>query len=114
MMHPKPPRTEPKQRKPLKRTRPRKVRSRPRRGRLKNEDMSALRKGSWEERRSLCFYCHRPCSEERDDLAHIRGKAMWGDNPENVSPAHKECHHRFHAYGPSGVKPVPPKSGSRG
>lgn len=71
--------------------------------------MSALRQRSWEERKSLCFYCHRTCSEKWDDLAHIRGKAMWGDNKENVSPAHHECHTKFHNFGPSLEKPCKAK-----
>jgi hypothetical protein len=106
---PKPAKREPKARKPLRRTRVRTRRTKARKGRLKGEEMSALRQWSWEERRSLCFYCHRPCSEKRDDLAHIRNKRMWGDNKENTAPAHKECHAIFHAYGPSMTKPVPTK-----
>jgi hypothetical protein len=34
---------------------------------------------------------------------------MWGDTKENTAPAHKECHAKFHAYGPSLEKPVPKK-----
>jgi 5-methylcytosine-specific restriction endonuclease McrA len=71
--------------------------------------MSNLRHESWEEKDSLCFYCKLPCGFEAGDLAHIRNKRMWGDTKENTAPAHKECHRKFHAYGPSGVKPVPAK-----
>jgi hypothetical protein len=75
--------------------------------------MSALREESWEGRGALCFYCGHHCPEFSGELAHIRGKRMWGDNKENVSPAHKECHQQFHAYGPTGIKPVPKKEGAQ-
>jgi 5-methylcytosine-specific restriction endonuclease McrA len=106
---PKLPPKEKKQPKPLKRTWVKRYRSRPRKGRLRGEEMSALRKESWEGRGSLCFYCGKPCSEISGELAHIRGKRMWGDTKENTAPAHKECHRRFHAYGPTLEKPCKAK-----
>ena len=109
MSFPKPERTEPKARKPLKRSRPRKVRSRPRRGRLKGAEMSELRATSWQERKGICIYCRQVCSEWFGELAHIRGKRNFGDNADNVSPAHRECHTKFHLYGKSMTKPCKAK-----
>lgn len=108
-MFPKPPPTLPKARKPLKRSAVRKRRTKVRPGRIRGKEMSELRQGSWEERGALCFYCRLPCSEVLGELAHIRGKRMWGDTKENTAPAHKECHRKFHQFGPSLVKPVPAK-----
>ena len=112
-MFPKPPLKQPAERKPLKRrARVKRVRAKARAGRKRGKDMSALRAESWEERGALCLYCAMPVSGKYGELAHIKGKRMWGDNKENVAPAHRECHRRFHEWGPSMTKPVPTKETS--
>jgi hypothetical protein len=106
---PKPAPSVPALRKPIKRSRVRTRRSKARRGRLKGAEMSELRTTSWQYRRGICIYCKLPCGEWFGELAHIRGKRSWGDNLGNVSPAHRECHQKFHAYGPSLEKPCKKK-----
>lgn len=108
--HPKPAKSEPKPRKPIRRTRVKTRRTKARPGRLKDEEMSALRKAAFERDGGICQYCFLPCSETGWDLAHVRGKRMWGDRLDNVRVKHERCHRIIeHAYGPSGIKPCKKK-----
>lgn len=92
---------------PLKRkTWMQKVRKEPRAGRVKGEDMTALREAVWARDSGLCCFCGKPVDFLRGEMSHLRGKRMWGDGIENVrGPAHQSCHHASH-----NPKPCPPKS----
>lgn len=73
-------------------------RSKPRPGRVKGEDMTALREAVWARDGGLCCFCGLPVDFERGEMAHLRGKRMWGDGIENIrGPAHKSCHQDSHA-----------------
>lgn len=109
-MFPKPPRTEPKPKKPLRRTRIRNRRSKPRPGRVAKKDKEALYELIWERDKGICQACFLPCRRDDWDPAHARNKRMWGDDPSNIRVKHKRCHRVIeHCYGPSGIKPVPTK-----
>ena len=45
----------------------------------------------------------------RAEMAHIRTKRNNGDTLGNVRTLCPKCHRLEHAYGPGGLKPVPPK-----
>lgn len=94
-------------RSPLKRyTRINPVRRKPRPGRLKGDDMTALRQESWAEHKGKCRFCGKPVAFNAGELAHVRNKRMHGDNLDNVGPAHKKCHRDSHN---AGGKPCPKK-----
>jgi len=95
----------------------RKVRSKPRHGRLKGDDMEELRQAVYARDVGHCQRCGIitifGAPEEWDNsfhLAHRKGKRMWGDSLETTEVNCGKCHRRFHAYGPSMEKPCPPKS----
>jgi hypothetical protein len=149
-------------RSPMKRGRVKKVRSKPRAGRLKGADMEQLRRECFERDFYLCqgfvcdlvvdwmqfgHTCNRPvgyrcqawemgvvgwfrvefpshresipifglrrCRKsvtwESGHMAHIKAKRRNGDSLDNVRTLCAECHGLEHAYGPSGIKPCPPK-----
>lgn len=101
---------------PLKRTPIRKVRSKPRPGRLKGPKLESLRMDCWDRDKGLCQRCgkktHFYDDHEHPDsfhMAHRRNKAMWGDNIGNVQTECGDCHRKYHQRGPSMDKPCPPK-----
>jgi 5-methylcytosine-specific restriction endonuclease McrA len=111
-------------RSPMKRGRVKKVRSKPRAGRLKGADMEQLRRECFERDFYLCqgfvcdlvvdwmqfgHTCNRPVTWETGHMAHIGAKRRHGDSLDNVRTLCAECHQIEHAYGKSGVKPCPPK-----
>jgi 5-methylcytosine-specific restriction endonuclease McrA len=110
-------RRKPLKRSPLKRsTKPvKKVRSKPRPGRIKGKDLQAQRIRIFERDKGLCHDCGIPvlfnAPEEWDNSfhrAHLRGKRNFGDDDSNVKTSCGKCHRAHHA----GHKPVPPKSKS--
>ena len=107
--HPKPPKREPKPKKPLKRTWVKRYRSKPRRGRLRGKQMSALWEAAWERDEGVCQRCLLPVLPEEGVLSHRKGKRMWGDHLDNVQIEHDACHKRFHANGPTLEKPCKAK-----
>lgn len=111
----------------IKRTPIRKVRSKPRPGRLKGEDMEALRREVFERDGYLCQHmkvvmidwklgklykmCREPVSWESGHLAHVVSRGRGGkDEASNCVTKCAACHIGIeHSYGSSGVKPVPKK-----
>jgi 5-methylcytosine-specific restriction endonuclease McrA len=124
-------------RSPIKRGRPvKKVRSKPRAGRLKGAALEKLRREcferdgyrcqAWEmgvvgwfrvefpsHRESIPIFglrrCRKSVTWESGHMAHIKAKRRNGDSLDNVRTLCAECHGLEHAYGPSGIKPCPPK-----
>jgi 5-methylcytosine-specific restriction endonuclease McrA len=98
--HPKPPKTV---KQPRKRIRPRR---RPRKGRLKGDDLARLRTNCFERDNWRCVLCG-----SRDDLemAHIKAKRIGLDILSNVQTECAQCHRAFHQFGPTRVKPCKPK-----
>jgi 5-methylcytosine-specific restriction endonuclease McrA len=101
---------------PIRRSPIRKVRSKPRPGRLKGDDMDELRQAVYTRDLGLCQRCGITtifgAPEEWDNsfhLAHRKGKRMWGDSLETTEINCGKCHRRFHNFGPSMEKPCPPK-----
>lgn len=110
---PKPTPTEPKPKKPI-----RKRRARVRPGRLKGDALGELRRLCFDRDGGRCVDCGRVLRFERGysdsmEMAHVRGKRMWGDSLSNVrakcGPFAGGCHAKEHQYGKSGLKPVPSK-----
>ncbi len=115
----------------LKRTPIRKVRSKPRPGRLKGKAMESLRREVFERDGYRCQHtwmvdywnpldgtympfqrtCGKEVTWENGHLAHIISRGRGGpDTPENTCCKCSSCHIGIeHSYGPSGVKPVPKK-----
>ena len=107
----------------IRRTPIRKVRSKPRRGRIKGKDMEALRRVVFVRDHFRCQHvlrrdengeplviCGKEVTWDSGHLCHRRNRRMWGDNPENTFCGCQECHiGKQHAYGPSMEKPVPKK-----
>ena len=118
-MFPKPPRTEPKARKPLKRkTRVVTRRTKARKGRLRGKEIETLRYACFERDEYKCVRCGRPVRFERGhadsgEMAHIKAKRRHGDSLSNVrtlcGPFANGCHAKEHNFGPSGVKPCKKK-----
>lgn len=90
----------------MKRSRINPVRRKPRPGRAKGKDMTALRQRVWERDLGCCGFCFLPCDPEDWDLAHRRNKRMYGDGDNNVQVAHHSCHMASHN---CQGKPCPPK-----
>jgi len=78
-------------------------RSKPRPGRLKGDDLTALRDACFDYHKGICgggktdrhgkpLGCGQPCNPLAWEMAHIRGKRNFGDKPENVVPKHPICH----------------------
>jgi hypothetical protein len=76
----------------MKRSPIKKVRAKPRPGRVKGAEMAALRDASWFQHKGLCCFCGQYVPHETFVLAHIRAKRRHGDHLENVAPAHGYCH----------------------
>jgi 5-methylcytosine-specific restriction endonuclease McrA len=116
---------------PIKRSPIRKVRSKPRPGRLKGASMEKLRKDCFERDNYQCQHqlrhpiadlkgyvvdsYYQPCGNfvtwETGHMAHIESRGRGGkDELSNVLTKCANCHIRIeHSYGPSGEKPVPKK-----
>ena len=111
----------------LKRSPVRKLRTKPRRGRLKGKDMESLRREAFDRDGYRCQHvlvcaemnfeelkpilCLRPITWETGHLAHIISRGAGGK--DELSNVLTKCpfHHMVaeHSYGPSGIKPVPKK-----
>lgn len=82
-----------------------KPRRKPRPGRVKGADMTALREAVWTRDNGLCCFCGMPVDFTCGEMAHLRNKRMWGGGIDNIrGPAHKKCHQDSHN---AGGKPVP-------
>lgn len=105
-------------------------RNKPRPGRLDAKGMEALRRERFEMDRYRCqqvvatqrftvlgidheidIKCLAPVTWETGELAHKGSKRRHGDSIENTFTSCKDCHRKYHAYGPSMTKPVPCKAG---
>jgi len=111
----------------IKRSPIRKVRSKPRPGRLKGAAMEKLRRDCFERDGYLCQHmrviaidwklgklyrkCKNPVTWENGHMAHVVSRGRGGkDELSNVETKCAQCHIGIeHSYGPSGVKPVPKK-----
>lgn len=100
----------------IKRSPIRKVRTKPRPGRLKGQALLELRADCFRRDFGICQKCRRvtdwDASQESDNayhVAHRRGKRMWGDHLDQVEVECGACHRKFHSFGPSMEKPCPPK-----
>lgn len=115
---PKPAPKEKKLPKPLRRTRVVTRRKKARKGRLKDEELGRLRELCFERDVGMCVVCGVGLLLKRGywnsmEMAHIRGKRMWGDSLDNVrslcGPLANGCHHREHVYGKTLEKPCKAK-----
>lgn len=94
----------------------RKVRSKPRPGRLKGRNLATLRQNCWDRDEGICQECGKPtlfgvsldCSDAFH-MAHIKAKRIGLDTLDNVRTLCGDCHRKEHSYGPSMEKPCPPK-----
>jgi hypothetical protein len=104
----------------MKRTRIRAVRPTRRRGEPSEEEKQAAREFACNRAGARCeMPYHSPqCTGivplEAGHLAHLKAKRRFGWR-ENEATGQRHlwtspwCHYESHAYGPSGLKPVPPK-----
>jgi 5-methylcytosine-specific restriction endonuclease McrA len=106
---PKPPRTVKKPRKPLPRSYVVTRRRKARKGRLKGEALSELRRKCFDRDRMRCVDCGDVVTWESGHMAHVGGKRRHGDSLSNVRTKCGACHRREHLWGKSMTKPVPPK-----
>ena len=103
---------------------PGKRKRQPRPGRLKGEELAELRRQCFYRDKYRCqhivergiyglvnFICGEHVTWESGHMAHIVSRARGGmDRLDNVVTKCGRCHIGIeHAYGPSGVKPCPPK-----
>lgn len=102
--------------KPIARSKPKAKRTKPRPGRLKGDDLEALRLACWERDKSLCQRCGvRTLLDYPQEhplafhMAHKRNKRMWGDSLDQVQTECGDCHRKYHQFGPSMTPPCPPK-----
>jgi 5-methylcytosine-specific restriction endonuclease McrA len=100
----------------MKRSPVRKVRRKPRPGRLKGEALDALKLECFVLDNWTCRECGRWVSKELDlfhpnraHAAHIGAKRRYGDSLENFRTLCSGCHQIEHNYGKSRKKPCPPK-----
>lgn len=84
----------------------RKVRSKPRQGRLKGKALRNLREACFERDGYKCRECHRSVLWFSGHMAHIKAKRRHGDSLENVRTLCGECHAKEHN---AGGKPCPRK-----
>lgn len=106
----------------------RKVRAKPRPGRLKGRALQELRLACFERDGYRCqgeFFALTSmgrkmvrCDEgviwesgfvSSGHMAHIQAKRRGGDALDNVRTLCGDCHRKEHAYGPSMEKPCPPR-----
>jgi hypothetical protein len=88
-------------------------RSKPRPGRLKGDDLTALRLACFMRDRGRCVVCEKRLhldprfdgDPDAYDMAHKRNKRMHGDSLGNVEAQCHRCHMNYHA----GEKPCPAK-----
>jgi hypothetical protein len=73
--------------------------------------MSSLREFVWRRDEGVCQRCFKPCAEDDWDLAHKKGKRMWGDSPDNTEVAHQRCH-RIIQHCNGGVEKIVPEKRS--
>ena len=83
-----------------------KVRSKPRPGRVRGKAMGAMRSEVFKRDGDCCTNCGA-FVPKTGHLAHKRSKRMFGDSPENTCVECPKCHGEYHAYGPSRQKPCP-------
>jgi 5-methylcytosine-specific restriction endonuclease McrA len=88
----------------------------PRAGRLKGDDLEALRDATYERDKGVCRSCgtqtikELPYTEPNSfHMAHIQAKRRVGDNLANTATECGSCHRDYHNFGPSRTKPCPPK-----
>lgn len=100
----------------MKQTPIRNRRTKPRPGRLQGAELMELRRQCWARDKGLCQNCGRKTrfrglveADSTYHMAHIKVKRLGGDNLLNVQTLCGRCHRLSHQYGPSGVKPCPPK-----
>lgn len=107
-----------------------KRRNRPRPGRVRGKAMEELRRACFERdgyrcqalKYPVCVHgdvligikCLRPVTWENGHMAHKRNKRMWGDSLDQVQTECDQCHGEYHQYGPSRIKPCPPKPQNEG
>lgn len=91
----------------------RKVRRKPRPGRLKGKELGALKLETFERDGWTCRECRRGVCVDvglfhpaRAHWAHLRGKRMWGDSLENSRTLCSGCHHAEHNPKACPTKPV--------
>ena len=101
---------------PMRRTRLKPQRSEPRPGRLKGGNMTRLRLDCYARDRGKCQECGVQTIfdapriwDNSYHMAHIRGRRIGLDKLSNVRVLCGRCHRLEHAYGPTRVKPCPPK-----
>jgi 5-methylcytosine-specific restriction endonuclease McrA len=101
----------------MKRSPMKKVRSKPRPGRLKGSDLAILRLECWIRDNGKCTNCGCQTIFDAPEIwnqsyhmAHIKAKRIGGDSLENVRTLCGQCHRTEHAYGKSMTKPVPRKA----
>lgn len=70
----------------------RKKRGKPRAGRVRGRKMAELRAACFDRDRGICQACFLPVDPNDWDMAHVRGKRMWGDGLDNVRTKHPHCH----------------------
>ena len=110
--------------KPIRRTPLKKRRTKPRPGRVTGKAMEALRRACFERDGYRCQHqafiadtnclharCMRLVTWDNGHMAHIKSRGAGGkDELSNVTTKCPDCHVvREHFFGPSGIKPVPPK-----
>lgn len=84
-------------------------RAKPRPGRVRGQAMTALRDACYLRDKGLCRGCGRPVDPGAWDLAHVRGKRMWGDTLANVCVKHPHCHQTIEHHNGGMQKIVPAK-----
>jgi 5-methylcytosine-specific restriction endonuclease McrA len=95
-------------------------RTKPRPGRLKGEDLEALRLSCFIRDGWKCKECGKGVALRPHEcawsahMAHIKAKRIGGDSLDNVRTLCGDCHRKEHNYGPSMTKPCPPKPVSAG
>lgn len=100
----------------MKRSPIRKVRKKPRPGRLKGKALEALRLACFRRDSYTCLQCHTwvylYLPHEHDvsaHMAHIKAKRIGLDTLSNVRTLCGKCHRLEHAFGKSMRKPCPKK-----
>lgn len=94
-------------------------RKKPRPGRLQGVELADLRLSCWLRDDGVCKKCSCQAfpdlphtSPNSYHMSHIKAKRIGLDVLENVETLCGDCHRKFHNFGPSMKKPVPPKDKS--